>query len=235
MYIMSDFESVEPSLDFLDHHSTPDEWQVRVQTIGDTWSVNNSNFDAYSAKANVFERPDGLKGLVQALPASENVVGLDLAAGSQAAALTDLLDRGVLTKALATNYDDLRSDELKVDERLSHIEGDLTGPDAWRKIIAWQRAEAPEGFSLIMHRPVGPLQNLSRELYHGATMLMLDMLKSGGILFAQVPRCFSQGGAPGLADICKDVRSRRDVVEVINSKVDPSDFLVPDEFVTIRK
>lgn len=179
-----------------------------------SWMVNNSSLTDYSRRAYIHGHPEGLSGLISAqIGQSEENAGLDLAAGTSARALRDLLESGVLGLALATNYEDLMPADTANDSRLSQITGDLTEPQTWHRIRKWKNLYASQGFKLVMHRPVGGLQELSPHTYSGAAHFLLDMVQPGGMMFTQVPRRLVKEQSP-LAELCHSIRSRPDVGEV---------------------
>lgn len=166
----------------------PDSW---LGTGGDArWGVNSSSFEDYATDAQFPDYyPGGLEGIIEeALGADSANVGMDIAGGSQARALRDLIDGGVLVKALVTNLEDLRTPETKADRRIDHIAGDLALRETWDTIIQWQAANAPDGLSLIMHKPFAGLQDFAPNVYERAAHTLVDMLRPGGIFFTQVPK-----------------------------------------------
>jgi hypothetical protein len=181
------------------------------------WSVNNSSLRDYSRRANMNGRIDGLIRMIEGrLGEGEDNVGLDLAAGSRPHALSNLLESGVLARALATNYADRRPRSLKRDPRLDHRKGNLLNPKTWQGIQAWQQQHAPEGFALAMHRPVGGLQDLPPDFYEGAAHAVLDMVGEDGMFFTQVPRILA--AVPRhLERVCEGIQDRPDVEEVVRS------------------
>ncbi len=209
-------------LEFLDGATPADKLRHRLEEQGDgLWSVNNSTIDDYSSRANFWGHPGGLKFIIDAQIGGESDnVGLDIAAGSDARALRDLLDSGVLRLALATNYEDRRPDAVINDSRLAHIDGKLTDPATLAGVVDWKKRHAPRGFAIVMHRPIGGLQTLPFRTYRGASHLMLDMTRSGGLTFTQVPRNLVASPRV-LAGLCASIRQRSDVAEVIVSPPKP--------------
>ncbi len=213
---------LEPSPDirFLDGatNGSSEHEQSYLADRGDrTWRVNDSPLADYSRRAHIFGRPSGLIDLIseRISPSDENV-GLDVAAGSSARALRDLLESGVLGLALATNYENLMSTDLSDDSRLDQINGDLTLEWTWHRIRQWKDRHASQGFAIVMHRPIGGLQELSAHTYRGAAHLLLDMVQPEGIMFTQVPRRLVRDQR-ALSRVCSGVRARSDVAEVITS------------------
>ena len=100
----------------------------------------------------------------------------------------DLLDSGVLARAVVTNLGDRSSSQASDNSRLDYIAGSLLLREPWDKMRSWQQANAPDGLGLILHRPFGGLQNLDAVMYRRAANRVLSMLRPGGVLFAQVPR-----------------------------------------------
>ncbi len=185
------------------------------------WRVNNSGMFDYSRRANINGEPSGLADVIEErIGYSRENVALDVAAGSDARALRDLMRLGIVGRALATNYKDKRPRSTKRVKGLDHIKGDLIERRPWEEMLAWAARYAPEGFDLVMHRPVGGLQRMNKEFYHGAGHLLLDMVKAGGLLFVQVPRPIADRPA-ALVDLCQEVRGREDVEGVITTRRKP--------------
>lgn len=181
------------------------------------WRVNSSSFNDYSRRADIHGHPDGLTDIVfSQVGLDPNNVGLDIAAGSSARALRDLLDRGVLGRALATNYQNRRPSKVANDPRLDHITGDITKPSVLEGVASWTHANAPEGLALVMHRPIGALQDLPPRTYKGAAHFLLDLVRPEGIMFTQVPRSLRKRGALGaMRSICASIIERPDVAKVM--------------------
>lgn len=214
--------SGQPELSFLDHARDDHLSSFWLLWNGDNrWRVNNSTIGDYSRRALIDGRVSGLTDIIlDRLGVSEANVGLDVAAGSSAQALRDLLDSGVLDKALATNYQDRRPRKIRRDPRLDHIKGDLTRQSTWERIVGWQAEFAPEGFDLVMHRPVGGLQDLDPRTYQGAAHALMDMTRPGGMLFTQVPRrMINLSGL--LQELCDDLHERPDFEGMLTSGPHP--------------
>lgn len=182
------------------------------------WGVNDSSFEKYAADAQFPDYyPGGLKGIIEeALSVNDTNVGLDIAGGSQARALRDLIESGTLTKGLVTNLEDLRAPEIKADTRVDHVAGDLALRKNWENIIRWQTTHAPEGLSLIMHKPFAGLQDLTPNAYEGAAHTLIDMLRPGGVFFTQVPSSLHAHPQALLATY-RRLLKRPDVSEIIPS------------------
>ncbi|HSW99684.1 MAG TPA: hypothetical protein VLH38_01470 [Patescibacteria group bacterium] len=178
------------------------------------WRVNNSSIEAYSARAGGMGHPNGLVGLIgEQIGAENNNVGLDLAAGSNGEALRNLLDEGLIITGLMTNFEDHRSDAVRGDARLHHIAGNLVLAETWHTLLDWQEEYAPKGFAIVMHRPVGSLQDLPATTYSGAAHLLLDRTRPNGLLFAQVPRPLAQPPAR-FRTLCAGLDTRQDVATI---------------------
>ena len=203
-----------PDFSFLDGARDADDNDLSLVSGSDAWYVNNSTFFDYARRASIFNQPDGLaKLVVRQIGTAEDNAGLDLAAGTTARAIRDLLDSGVLRHALATNYSDHRPENVVADDRLDHIAGNLTVPDTWEKIIDWTKVKAPDGLALVMHRPLAGLQSLPTKTYAGAANLMLDMIRPGGLMFTQIPRTLVAKPSE-LSVLCQDIRERPDIDRV---------------------
>jgi hypothetical protein len=199
-------ESFE-NLKFLSNEQRSDDWHQ----ADDEWISNDSSFKDYCSYSLL---PPGLleKILKQQLGQQSYNVGVDLAGGENGQALQDLLADGALNKALLTTYIDRRSNHTKEIAEIDHIAGDLVSPKTWRKIIDWKRAQAPDGIALIMHRPLGALQDLKPSTYVGGTYLLLDMLRSGGVLFSEIPGALY---GPAMQTMCKALEARTDINELV--------------------
>ena len=203
----------EARLAFLDGAFDPD-GSPAVDNPKDVWKMDDSGFDDYCERSRI----DGVADLiVSQLGRFGTNAALELAAGANARALQDLLERGVIDKGLATSFADTRSDETKAVEALSHRTGDLLEKEVWREILGWQAAEAPEGLSLILYRPWGALNHIQpTTAYQGAAHLLLDILRPGGVFFAQIPGALKPYSWTGtLAErVCTSIRQRPDVGRV---------------------
>jgi hypothetical protein len=124
--------------------------------------------------------------------------------------LRDLMDMGIIGRGLVTNLEDLRTPEVKADERLDHASGNILEASTWRSIVGWVEGNAPDGIDIVMHRPVGALQNLPPNLHRRAAAILIDLLAPNGILFAQIPHTMAGhedrtedflGSQPGVSDV----------------------------------
>jgi len=194
-------------LDFLKGEQRPEEW------VGsdDDWLSNDSSFNDYVAYSLL---PKGLFARILDKHVGENTenVGLDLAGGENGQALQDLLAAGILGRALLTTYKDRRSIATKYLVELGHVEGDLIRPTTWQKIINWKHIYAPHGFALIMHRPLGALQDLNPSTYVGAANLLLNMLRPGGVFFSEIPGALY---GSGMTLMCRSLQEREDIADIM--------------------
>lgn len=205
------------------------EWGF-VQTHGDRrWGFNDSAMLDYSRRAHLDANPFRLLEIIgERLGQSGRNVGLDIAGGSKATALRELLDSGVLGHAVVTNYQDRRGRKVKRDHRLDHVKGDITRRSTWEEIVERQQERAPEGFKLIMHRPMGALQQLPVDFYRGGLHAALDMLAAGGVLFTQVPdRLDTQ--PQHLETVCASLAERSDIERMVKSGPKPR-YAWPNDF-----
>lgn len=207
------------NIDFLDE-AVPVASNPNLEFRGDRyWRINNSSFSEYGANVEFPGYPGGLREILdQHIGRSEANVGLDLAGGNQGNALGDLLKDGTLGEGLVTNLSDMRYRYSLAHRALGHISGDLATKAVWDKIIGWQEAHAPGGLALIMHRPVGGLQDQPPQVYTGATHLLLDMLRPGGILLSQVPLPMYDPAVSRLA--YRDIYTRPDVDKIVMGRND---------------
>jgi hypothetical protein len=209
-------------LDFLDgavEEVFDDETVASKEARG--WGTNNSDFEAYCVDLALPNHPEGLQGIVERhVGRHEHNVGLDLAGGSDGVALQDLLNDGILGTAILTNYYDLRTDSAKQEQRLHHVAGDLAERDTWEEILVHQRHYAPDGLALIMHRPVGGLQNFAPDIYREAAHLLLDIARPGGVVLYQVPTSLTRRGREHYLELVRpSMRARDDIEEPIPSFV----------------
>lgn len=184
-----------------------------IATETDRWSKNDSGFDDYCSRAT----EGGLYYLdLEAIVRSRlgrftTNVALDIAGGTNGAALQDLLREGMIDRGILTNYLDRRDEPTKDNPYLEHIEGDILASSTWQRIISQSKRHAPDGLSLIMHRPVGALQDLPPRFYKEAAHLLLDMLRPGGILFSQVPLGLIFDFDEKAKPICDSIALRSDI------------------------
>ncbi|HEX5455961.1 MAG TPA: hypothetical protein VFW77_01205 [Candidatus Saccharimonadales bacterium] len=203
---------------------------------GDEWHVDDSSLEEYSVLAGLPEDfSTGLGGMIlRSIGNGSGNVGIDIAGGTNGAALQQLLKPGTLEKALVTNYTDARSDETKAVVGLDHIEGDLCDRATWEEIDGWIDENAPGGLSLVMHRPAGTLQDLPAPFYAGAFRFLLERTRPGGLHFLQIPEpLVIPSPERSLKPVYEEIE---DSVEVLFSNVNPdSDFPVIPAHVLLRK
>jgi hypothetical protein len=185
-----------------------------VRAFGDrSWHVNDSGWAENGASMR-FSGIDGTLDQIVRKTCTDTDVGMDVAGGTNAVALRELLDSGVIKEAVVTNYEDRRSDEVRADKRLHQITGDLLVQETWNNIVGVQRELAPDGLGLELHRPVNILQSLPPTLYHRRVSQLLDMLRPGGVQFSQVPSSLNRHARRA---ICNDIRDRKDVAGIFIS------------------
>jgi hypothetical protein len=205
---------------------------------GDEWDVDDSSLEEYSVLAGLPENfENGLGGLIlRSIGRGNGNVGIDIAGGTNGKALQELLSLGILDKALVTNYADARSDETKAIEELDHQDGDIYDMETWLGIAKWIEDNAPDGLALVMHRPVGTLQDLPKEFYEGAFDFLFKRTRSGGVHFLQIPEpLVIPSPDRSLKPICDRI-SGDSSAEVLFSSVDPnSDFPVIPAHVALQK
>lgn len=190
------------------------------------WGFNNSNFDDYCASFGYrteyglgVQENEGLKDIIEKrIGQDPDNIGLDIAGGSDGVAIRDLIAEGIINAGLVTNLFDLRTEETKADDKLHHISGDIVSKETWEKIMEWKRSQAPNGFALIMHRPMGALQAYPAPFYVGAANFLLDMLRPGGVFFTQVPDSlrpnFAHDDNIGLQAVCEAMQARPDIEDI---------------------
>lgn len=211
----------EYDLSFVDDMAVVDPTSVLAEDGDNAWRKNNSSFEEYMEDAPFPSHYAGLIGIIDdAIRYDRSNVGMDLAGGSQGVALRDLLDEGLISKGLVTNYQDLRTPATKADKRVDHIAGDLAEIGTWHNIIQWQSQHAPDGFALIMHRPFGALQGFAPHVYTRAAHTLLAMLRPGGVLFTQVPKIF-HAQSQELCTTYRNLRASPEVAKIIPSVRSP--------------
>lgn len=205
-------------LSFLDNAVPIEDANPFVAASGDGhWFVNDSGMQSYT-RVRFRGRNGGLLELLEEqIGRSPSNVGMDLAGGSQGQAMRDLLDAGILGEGLVTNLEDLRTKRALAHTALSHIRGDLATKAVWHKIIDWQTQHAPDGLALVMHRPIGALQEQPKNVYLGAANLLLSMLRPGGMLFSQIPRPLASNPEAS-RNAYRSLHSRADVSQIIPGK-----------------
>lgn len=185
------------------------------RTRGDaTWHINDSSFDEYCGKIDFPGQGNLREILERQIGYDRNNTGLDVAGGSQGTAVQDLLRAKFIGKGLVTNFEDLRTNKTKKIDALDHIAGDVANIEVWQSILDWKEEHAPEGFSVILHRPAGGLQEFSPNAYAPPLHFLLDTLKPGGVLFTQVPVALRLSPRQAWFPIHLSVRSRSDIEDI---------------------
>jgi len=181
--------------------------------VDNDWQIDSSRFSDYCKHSCIPpEHGDLLTIIESAIGRYATNVGVDLAGGENGEALKDLLELQVISKALLTTYEDRRDKETESNPLIDHIDGNLVSPNTWKRIIAWRKNNTPDGFALVMHRPVGALQDLPPTIYTGIANVILDNIRPGGVFFSQIP--FALYGPNGRR-ICKSLRQRSDIDSII--------------------
>lgn len=183
------------------------------------WTVNDSGLSSYFL--NIYFPGLGLGPRVVTERLGENAtnVAMDLAGGSNGAALQDLIRIGAIGSGLLTNYEDRRCPATREISQISHIAGNLTHADTWERIIEWVTTKTEGGLDLILHRPMGGLQYLPTRFYSGAAQLLVELLKPGGIAFLQIPYLLADvHDNPEIDQIGEELRSNPKVKGVLRSK-----------------
>lgn len=197
-------------------------------TGDDKWEINDSGVEDYAKDVN-FPEFGGFNAMPRILDefidAEADNIAIDIAGGANGVALQQLISAGLIAKGLVTNLEDTRNLRARASSQLSHIAGDLCEFPTWAKIVNWARINAPEGVDLILSRPRGALQHLPIGTYGGATVAFLEMLKPGGILYAQIPWSLSESAPNGknskkLDRVCARIQSSGLAGRIIKSSSD---------------
>ncbi len=142
-----------------------------------------------------------------------DVVALDIAGGSNGVALEELVTAGVVDRGLFTNYQNRWEQPLGT--TLEQVTGNLALQATWDSIFDWQQRNAPEGFSLILHRPHGALQRMPYSFYERAVHALLDMTSPGGVALLQIPLAIRSGSSTAVKNqMCEKINERADVESV---------------------
>ena len=196
-------------LDFL--HGAPETIEPGTNAFIDKWGTNDSNFTDYCEYA-----PLGTREIIESrLAGLASKAAIDIAGGTNGMAIQQLLRDGLIDTGLVTNYRDLRDDALE-EMRMDHVDGDILRKETWLRILEWQRERAPDGFSLVLHRPVGGLQKLEPKIYKGALNLLLSRTRPSGALLTQIPDKLDhteQGER-----LCSELAARTDIEAVYAPK-----------------
>ena len=203
-------------LDSVEHNFANIEDVLHMET--DTWNANDASFSDYgvmAARCGLFRV--GLTTRIRLDRLSDNVA-LDIAGGTNGAALQELMHERRIDTGIVTNLLDKRSDQTRANSKLLHVDGDLIERETWQNMFSTVfEATNGVGLSLIMHRPCGTLQDFAPAVYAGSFALLLDWLRPGGVMFAQVPAALRDSPA-SLQDICQRIHERDDIEEVKTSK-----------------
>lgn len=196
----------------------------------DTWFTDDSPVSHYFDRVALPGHPEGVNNLVWGHIGYDNA-GIDLAGGANGRAITDLRRSDIVVRGLFTTYRDNRDSSSQARFRgiddIDHISGDLINPYTWEQIIDWQRTNAPDGVGIVMWRPDSAMQHLPPSFYRGAAHTVLDMIRPGGVLFAQVPVSLrpewpttedKAAAAQELGKLCTSISDREDVGEVLVSE-----------------
>ncbi len=182
------------------------------------WGVNDSKLRGYSKAFFGLDKGGRLLDVIcDQLGDRDGLVGADIAGGTNGVALRYLIGTGVIDRGLVTNYEDRRSDYVRGLPHLDHLAGDILEKSYWNRLAAWQRANAPDGLDVVLHRPVGALQLLSPAFYEGAVHSVLDMMSEGSIMVAQIPTTLvrAEKEEPGtLRKVGEDILTRGDIAAV---------------------
>jgi hypothetical protein len=198
---------------FCDGVSHPVQIAIRNREEGDIrWDYNDTPFEYYGVNRTHGEASLYAHKVYEHLLVNPGVkIALDIAGGSNGRAIRDLINLGLVNSGLVTNYEDRRNESTKKITELGHVAGDLIKQETWKKIQAWKDEFAPEGFSVIMCRPVGGLSYLPGAFYVGGLATLLDWLQPGGVgLFQIYPEAEHDG--------CEMLRNRDDIAEVYRDK-----------------
>lgn len=187
----------------------------------DRWDINDSTFEDYFYPVELEGHPEEvLDVLVDQIGLSEDNVGIDIGGGTNGVAIRGLIEYGLLGRGIVTNMKDRRDEAVKNDPTLEHIEGDILNGRTWKKICSMVEESTSEGLALVMHRPVGGMQDFSSSFYNGALHNILDMIRPGGAMFTQVPGALLDGLREHrkLQGICQSIKERPDVSEILPSE-----------------
>lgn len=149
------------------------------------WAVNDSSFNSYVSMVN-FREGSALDCITRNLANMDDNSVLDIAGGSNGVAVSDLIDSGLVNGGVFTNFTDQRNSS-KLREDLDFVPGDLAQDATWNKIKEIQTKRFPIGFSLVLHRPYGGLQDLQPSQYVKFAEYVIDMIRPGGVFYSQIP------------------------------------------------
>ncbi len=179
----------------------------------DEWRKNDRGIASYSDY--LFDDFFTLPQLIESqIGYDDRNVGLDLAGGKNGIALQELLDERLLGRGLVTNLHDHRSREAKQRADLDHIEGNLRDKTTWQRVVDWQAVYAPEGFSLVLHRPWGAMQDLPARFYEASLHIVTSLLKPNGLAALQIPSALLFAEAAVVSGLHASLATREDVANV---------------------
>jgi hypothetical protein len=209
------------SLDFLEG-ATPhprDEKMRRNSLLEGGWGYNDSGITDYNATSFNDTFPGApLNDIIAArVGTSPDNVGMDIMGGSNGVALHDLMAAGVIGQGIVTNEHDEQGPGARENPNLHHVEGDILQRQTWEDMILTQREVVPEGLAVAMWRPIGAIQHQTYEVYQGAAHAVVNMLRPGGVFFAQVPQGTIGDRGPGPREFFRSFAVRGDVERVVRS------------------
>lgn len=190
--------------------------QTPAQPNLESWGKDDSPFSNYVDLVE-FEGGSAINLIEGAVGHSALNTAIDIAGGSNGRAIHDLLNSGAIGSGIFTNYIDNRDGNLS-DRRVQFVDGDLLDDTTWRRITAAQKAIAPAGLDLALHRPYGGLQDLSVEQYYDLLTKTMGLLRGGGVLYTQIPQSAYEGLSKGeLERLCRLVHASSSVGKVATS------------------
>lgn len=196
-----------------------------IERPNDWWPTDNSPFIDYDKRA--YFPPESqicLSGIVEnRLRGRVGNIGIDVAGGVSGHALKNLISLGLLERVVVINLSDRRTPRAQADTSIEHITGDILAKETWFNIFESRERQCPEGFALVMHRPVGALQDLDPRVYAEGLGLLIDLARSDGVVFCQIPRTLMQDKPRELYRICETLHDREDIRELHVSSVNPSE------------
>ncbi len=212
-------QQAQPPLHFLDGvKQTPLEAEFLDECGDGEWTVNDSGLSSYFFNVQFPGYSRGPSAVTERIGKHSTNIAMDLAGGSNGAALQDLISIGAIGRGLLTNFEDRRCPATRDNPLLDHIAGNLTHQDTWERIIEWANTNTRGGFDLILHRPVGGLQYLPTKFYSGCAQLLVDLLKPGGVMFCQVPYILADVHEnPEITAIGKELRDNPKVEKVVRA------------------
>jgi hypothetical protein len=157
-----------------------------------TWAVDDSSFKSYADGVYFDQNGPAHDAITSYLGGLAAASVLDIAGGSNGKAVQDLLSEGLVKKGCFTNLVDNRN---TVHEAVDFVGGDLKEEATWTDISRLKEARYSTGYSLILHRPYGGLQEEKHDFYLSSLGNVLELLSPGGLFYAQVLTTFAYGKA----------------------------------------